>query len=200
MQQQFAAEAQKKGMTPQEFANWQRQQLTADAAKHGLSVEQYVEKLKAQALQQHQQKLAQQQQQQQQQQQSQQQHAVQQEQGQENQHVPINPAAPDPSALALAKWLRGQDLKSRTCILNGQRKDMFKGWSLYGRSNHPSSVSTNLLLIPSKARPPSSPIPRIPKGILPKVLPPPLRYVPVFRSGDFQAPSPLSPGTKGHQD
>ena len=126
MQQQFAAEAQKKGMTPQEFANWQRQQLTADATKHGLSVEQYVEKLKAQALQQHQSKLAQQQHQQQQQQ-SQHQHAVQQEQGQENQQVSINPAAPDPSALALAKWLRGQDLKSRTCILNGQRKDMFKG-------------------------------------------------------------------------
>lgn len=129
MQQQFAAEAQKKGMTPQEFANWQRQQLTADAAKHGLSVEQYVEKLKAQALQQHQQKLTQQQQQQQQQQeqQSQQKHAVQHEQGQANQQVPINPGAPDPSTLALAKWLRAQDLKSRTCILNGQRKDMFKG-------------------------------------------------------------------------
>jgi len=132
MQQQFAAEAQKKGMTPQEFANWQRQQLTADAAKQGLSVEQYVEKLKAQALQQHQQKLAQkqqqqQQQQQQQEQQSQQNNAVQQEQGQANQQVPINPGAPDPSTLALAKWLRAQDLKSRTCILNGQRKDLFKG-------------------------------------------------------------------------
>lgn len=126
MQQQFAAEAQKKGMTPQEFANWQRQQLTADAAKHGLSVEQYVEKLKAQALQQHQQKLAQQQHQQQSQQ-SEQQHAAQQEQGQANQQVPINPTAPDPIAEALAKWLRSQDLKSRTCILDGQRRDMFKG-------------------------------------------------------------------------
>jgi len=134
MQQQFAAEAQKKGMTPQEFAIWQRQQLAADAAKHGLSVEQYVEKLKAQALQQHQQKLAQQQQQQQQQQhqqqqqqQSEQQHAVQQEQDHVKQQVPVNPAAPNPSTLALAKWLRAQDLKSRTCILDGQRKDMFKG-------------------------------------------------------------------------
>ena len=126
MQQQFAAEAQKKGMTPQDFANWQRQQLTADAAKQGLSVPQYVEKLKAQALQQHQQKLAQQQQSQQ----SQQQEAVSQEQNQESQQVAINPNVPDPSALALAKWLRGQDLKSRTCILNGQRKDMFKGWPL----------------------------------------------------------------------
>ena len=125
MQQQFAAEAQKKGMTPQEYANWQRQQFAADAAKQGLSVEQYVEKLKAQALQQHQQKLAQQQQQQQQ---TQHLHTAQQGQGQqEGQQVPINPGAPDPAALAVAKWLRGQDLKSRTCILNGQRKDMFKG-------------------------------------------------------------------------
>ncbi len=121
MQQQFAAEAQKKGMTPQEFANWQRQQLTADAAKQGLTVEQYVAKLKTQALEQHQQKLAQQQQQ------AQQQHSTQQGQGQQAQQVPISPGAPDPKALAVAKWLRGQDLKSRTCILNGQRKDMFKG-------------------------------------------------------------------------
>ncbi len=123
MQQQFVAEAQRKGMTPQEYANWQRQQLTADAARQGLSVEQYVEKLKAQALQQHQQKLAQQQQQQE----AQHHHHEQHGHDQEGQQVPVSPGAPDPRALAVAKWLRGQDLKGRTCILNGQRKDMFKG-------------------------------------------------------------------------
>ena len=32
-----------------------------------------------------------------------------------------------PKAIALAKFLKGQDLKPRTCILNGERKDMFKG-------------------------------------------------------------------------
>jgi hypothetical protein len=40
---------------------------------------------------------------------------------------PIVPGPPNPAALALAKFLRGQELKPRTCILNGQRKDMFKG-------------------------------------------------------------------------
>jgi len=40
---------------------------------------------------------------------------------------PITPGPPNPKALALANFLKGQDLKCRTCILNGQRKDMFKG-------------------------------------------------------------------------
>lgn len=36
------------------------------------------------------------------------------------------PNAASAEALALASWLRNQDLKTRTCILNGQRKDLFK--------------------------------------------------------------------------
>jgi hypothetical protein len=32
-----------------------------------------------------------------------------------------------PEAVAVAKFLRSQDLKTRVCILDGQRKDMFKG-------------------------------------------------------------------------
>ncbi|KAL7276480.1 Translocation protein S62 [Rhizina undulata] len=36
------------------------------------------------------------------------------------------PPAPPPEALAVANFLKSQDLKSRTCILNGQRKDLFK--------------------------------------------------------------------------
>jgi translocation protein SEC62 len=39
---------------------------------------------------------------------------------------PIVPGPPNPVAIALAKFLRGQNLKPRTCILNGDRKDMFR--------------------------------------------------------------------------
>lgn len=40
---------------------------------------------------------------------------------------PITPGPPNPVAIALANFLRGQNLKTRTCILNGERKDMFRG-------------------------------------------------------------------------
>ncbi|KKF96195.1 Translocation protein SEC62 [Ceratocystis platani] len=56
-------------------------------------------------------------------QQQQQQHAVQQRQAGPQ---PIVPGPPNPAALAVAKFLRGQSLKPRTVILNGERKDMFK--------------------------------------------------------------------------
>lgn len=39
----------------------------------------------------------------------------------------ITPGPPNPVAIALANFLRSQDLKTRTCILNGERKDMFRG-------------------------------------------------------------------------
>lgn len=42
---------------------------------------------------------------------------------------PITPGPPNPKALAVANFLKGQELKPRTCILNGERKDMFKGES-----------------------------------------------------------------------
>ncbi|KAL8817773.1 MAG: hypothetical protein Q9223_003463 [Gallowayella weberi] len=121
MQQQFAMEAQKRGMTPQQFQQWQRQQMENDAKKAGLTFEQYVNKLKQQAYEHHMRE-----QQQMAQQQVAQQTGQPQAQGQGGQQVPITPGAPDPKAVALAKWLRGQDLKTRTCILNGQRKDMFR--------------------------------------------------------------------------
>lgn len=123
MQQQIALEAQKRGMTPQQFQNWQRQQIEADAKKNGMTVEQYIAKLKQQAFENHQR-----------QQQAALQQAMQQQSGQpqiqgqqQGQQVPITPGAPDPKGLAVAKWLRSQDLKPRTCIVNGQRKDMFRG-------------------------------------------------------------------------
>ncbi|ROW01182.1 hypothetical protein VSDG_02674 [Cytospora chrysosperma] len=39
---------------------------------------------------------------------------------------PITPGPPNPVAIALANFLRAQELKPRTCILNGERKEMFR--------------------------------------------------------------------------
>lgn len=136
MQQQVAAEAAKRGMTPEAFVKMQREQVAAEAAKHGLTPEQYVQGLRMRALQQ---RAAAQQAAQAQGQPGQ----PQQPQGAPGQppqapgrqqvqtQVNVNPNnPPDPKAIALAKWLRSQDLKTRTCILDGQRKDMFKGTSI----------------------------------------------------------------------
>ena len=49
-----------------------------------------------------------------------------QQQQQGGQPQPIVPGPPNPVAISLAKFLRGQNLKPRTCILNGERKDMFR--------------------------------------------------------------------------
>lgn len=124
MQQQIAAEAAKRGMTPEAFSQMQREQLNADAAKQGLTTEQYVNQMRTRAMQQ---RTAQQQAQAQGQGQGQGQGQPQPGQPQQQQ-VPVNPNnPPDPKAVAVAKWLRSQNLKTRTCILDGQRKDMFKG-------------------------------------------------------------------------
>lgn len=132
MQQQFAAEAAKRGMTPQQFQQLQQQQITSEAEKRGMPVEQYVAELKANIMKQHQ---AQQQQQQGQAQGSGHNHGNQPHvhgQGQSQpQQIAIKPGSPPaPEALAVAKFLRSQDLKPRTCIYNGDRKDMFKGRSI----------------------------------------------------------------------
>ncbi|KAJ5729488.1 Translocation protein S62 [Penicillium malachiteum] len=143
MQQQFAAEAAKRGLTPEQFAQKQREQLTADAAKHGMTPDQYVAQLRMRALQAHQKQMEAQRQaqgsqqpgspaqpgqpQQQQQQQQQQGQAQAPKPGQQMHQVPVNAGQPaDPKALAVAKFLRSQNLKPRTCIMDGQRKDMFK--------------------------------------------------------------------------
>ncbi|KAG9247780.1 putative translocation protein sec62 [Calycina marina] len=75
-----------------------------------MTVPQFLEKLKEQ----------------QRQQQMMQQQQAQQARQPQQQMQPIKPGEPTPEALALAKFLQGQDLKVRQCILNGQRKDMFK--------------------------------------------------------------------------
>lgn len=100
--------------TPEQITAMQKQ-LEIDAKKNGMTVPQFIAKLKEQALIQ-----------------QQQQQAAQQQQGQsqgqqQSQQQPITPGPPNPAAIAVAKFLKGQDLKMRTCILNGQRKDMFKG-------------------------------------------------------------------------
>lgn len=131
MQAQVAAEAEKAGLTVPQFIERQRAaaqagmqpgqqpspeqvramqaQIAAEAQKAGLTVPEYVERIKAQAMQQQQMR-------QQQMQQG----------AQPGKQVPIAPGPPKPEGIAVAKFLRSQDLKLRTCIFNDQRKDMFK--------------------------------------------------------------------------
>lgn len=121
LQQQIAAEAQKRGLTPQQYQEQQRQALEQEAAKAGLPLNEYINRIKQQAWEQHvrQQQMAQQQQANG--------HSHDGPMQQQSQQVPIQPGAPNPKAVALAKWLRSQDLKPRTCLLNGERKEMYKG-------------------------------------------------------------------------
>jgi len=93
--------------TPEQIAAMQRQ-LQIDAEKAGMTVPQFIERLNQQRM-------------------AQAQAAQQQKQQQQQQQQPIQPGPPKPEALAVANFLKSQDLKMRTCILNGQRKEMFKG-------------------------------------------------------------------------
>ncbi|KAF1964343.1 translocation protein [Bimuria novae-zelandiae CBS 107.79] len=96
--------------TPEQIAQMQRQ-LAIEAEKAGMSVQEYVARLRQQAMAQQQAQMRQQQMAQQQQQQQQQ---------------PIQPGPPQPDAIALANFLKGQDLKPRTVIHDEKRKDMFR--------------------------------------------------------------------------
>ncbi|KAK4192721.1 translocation protein Sec62-domain-containing protein [Podospora australis] len=112
--------------SPEQIAAMQRQ-LAADAEAAGMTVPEFIEHIKRQQYE-HMMRM-QQQQQQQQQQQAQQQGGGPQHQHnhpQQGQPQPIVPGPPNPLALVLAKFLRGQQLKPRTVILNGERKDMFR--------------------------------------------------------------------------
>ena len=99
-----------------------RKQIEADAKKNNMTVPQFLAKVKEA-------QLAQQKAQQQGQQPAAQE---QQTQAPQQQQQPINPGPPNPAAIAIAKFLQNQDLKMRACILNGQRKEMFKGRWLLG--------------------------------------------------------------------
>ena len=94
--------------TPEQIAEMQRR-FAADAAANGMTVPEFIEfvkKKQAEAMASQQQAQA---------------------EAQQQQQTPIAPGPPKPEALALASFLQSQDLKMRTCILNGQRKNMFKG-------------------------------------------------------------------------
>jgi translocation protein SEC62 len=93
--------------TPEQIQQIQ-QQLMEAAQKEGISVQEYVGRLRAQAM-------AQQQAQMQAQQEAQQQ-----------QQQPIQPGPPKPEAIAVANWLKTQELKPRTVVHDEKRKDMFK--------------------------------------------------------------------------
>ena len=109
--------------TPEQMQAMQ-QQFLAEAARLGLTPQQYADKLRAHAMAQQQaqqgkpQQLTPEQAQQMQQMQQQQ---------QQQQRVPIGQGPPRPEAIAVAKFLRSQPLKSRTCMFQEQRKEMFKG-------------------------------------------------------------------------
>ena len=110
--------------SPEQIAAMQRQ-IAIDAEKAGMTVPQFIEHLKRQAMEQQQAHMEEMQRQQ-----AEGGHSH----GHDHQHPhqqgqpqPILPGPPNPVAIALANFLRSQDLKPRTCILNGERKDMFKG-------------------------------------------------------------------------
>lgn len=107
--------------TPQQIAEIQRR-VAEDARKAGMTVPEFIEHIKKQAMEQ-----------QRQQQQGGHshhdghQHAHHHDHPPQGQSQPITPGPPNPKALAVAGFLKSQDLKPRTCILNDERKDMFKG-------------------------------------------------------------------------
>lgn len=94
--------------TPEQIRQIQ-QQLAAEAEKHGISIQEYVQRLRQQAMAQQQAQMEAQQRAQQQQQQ------------------PIQPGPPKPEAIAVADWLKSQELKPRTVLHDEKRKDMFRG-------------------------------------------------------------------------
>lgn len=118
--------------TPEQIAEIQRR-VAEDAEKAGMTVPDFIEHIKKQAMEQQRMQMMQQQQ------------AAgghvhgegcnhDHDHGHDHSHEqgggqsqPIVPGPPNPKALALAIFLKGQDLKPRTSILNGERKDMFKG-------------------------------------------------------------------------
>ncbi|KAK0704239.1 translocation protein Sec62-domain-containing protein [Apiosordaria backusii] len=116
--------------TPEQIQEMQRR-LAADAQAAGMTVPEFIEHIKRQQYE-HMMRMQQQAQQQQQQggggpqQQHQHQHPHQHQHGPPARGQPIVPGPPNPLALVLAKFLRSQELKPRTVILNGERKDMFR--------------------------------------------------------------------------
>ncbi|GAB0132725.1 hypothetical protein EsDP_00001153 [Epichloe bromicola] len=115
--------------TPEQIAEIQRR-VAEDAEKAGMTVPDFIEHIKKQAMEQQRMQMMQQQQ-------AAGGHVHGEGCNHDHDHdhshgqgggqsQPIVPGPPNPKALALAIFLKGQDLKPRTSILNGERKDMFK--------------------------------------------------------------------------
>jgi translocation protein SEC62 len=141
IQQMIAMEAQKRGMTVPQFQAFQKQQIEQQAAAAGMSPQAFIQMKQAEAREQFMKQQQAAQQQGGQPQQGQPQGQVQQQQQnrpqQQQVNVPVNGTVEaKPEALAVAKFLRAQNLKTRTCIFNGQRKDMFKGTILVPHIHH----------------------------------------------------------------
>lgn len=172
---QIAQSAAKEGLSVQQYVQKmlaaqqaQQQAIAAEAEKLGITPQEFIERIRAQQAQQ--------------QAQAQAQGQVQgqappgqapQGQAQTQQQQPITPGPPNPQALAVANFLKGQDLKMRTCILQGQRKDMFKGTSSPEISNHRAALISAIvkralraLTSPAyeKARKKNPLLPEIPTG------------------------------------
>lgn len=128
-QQRLIQEAAKAGMTPQQFIQMQQQKLAEEAAKAGMTPQAYLQMKQQEAIQMQQQAQAQAQAQAQGQQPANGQPPQGPQPGQPQlQRIDLTkPVEAKPDALAVAKFLRSQDLKLRTCVFDGQRKDMFKG-------------------------------------------------------------------------
>lgn len=125
IQQIVAEEAQKRGMTIPQFAASLKQQVGLEAAKVGMTPQQYVQMKQDDSRRQF---MKQQQQGGQAPQDPAQRGPLQGQTQQQGQRIPVNGTVEArPEALAVAKFLRAQNLKTRTCILHGRRKDMFKG-------------------------------------------------------------------------
>lgn len=134
MQQQFLAEAQRQGLTPQQFMERLRAQAMAQQqammqaqqnggrlppgmqpgqampgqpAQPGLQGQSGTEQPPAQGVSQPQSNAP--------------------SSARPGQQVPITPGPPKPEALAVAKFLRSQKLKERPCILQEKRRELFKG-------------------------------------------------------------------------
>lgn len=145
--------------TPEQIQQIQ-QQLAAEAAKQGISVQEFVQRMRQQAM-------AQQQAQMQ----------AQQEAQQQQQQQPIQPGPPKPEALAVANWLKTQDLKPRTVVHDEKRKDMFRGNpSLQPnppQDPHLTSKQSNAPFAPSTPPPTKKPALRTPSSPKSTTAPPP---------------------------
>lgn len=162
-----AAEAQRRGITVEELEQQEREKFLALAKANNKTPQEYFaqlqrERMEAMRAQQQGQGPPQPGQPGQQQKPGQSPNPQQAPPQQQMQRVAVSPGQPvDPKALAVAKFLRSQALKPRTCILNGERKDMFKGTLPTAQNIIRTIRSDQVTYIPQSSElfAPSSPLP-----------------------------------------